>query len=104
LYRDTRPVISEIPIELGLTAVVFSDGLVHSGERIGQPMDVQNFIRELIEDQPASPQFLADMLLEHALRLDQHRPADDISLVVMSILPHVGDEARRMTVRLPLDS
>lgn len=104
LYRDTRPVISEIPLESGITAIVFSDGMVHAGERIGQPMDIQDFVQGLIEDQPPSPHMLADQLLEHALRLDQHRPADDISLVVMSILPHVGDETRRMTVRLPLDS
>ncbi len=104
LYRDTRPVISEVPLESGLTAIVFSDGMVHAGERIGQPMDITDFVRELVEDQPSSPQALADQLLEHAMRLDQHRPADDISLVVMSILPNKGDETRRMTVRLPLDS
>lgn len=33
LYRDTRPLITEVPLEIGLTAVMFTDGLVHAGSR-----------------------------------------------------------------------
>src|SRR3990172_1850474 len=40
LYRGTRPLISEVDLEPGLTALVFSDGLVHAGDRYGQSMDV----------------------------------------------------------------
>src|SRR3990170_2039562 len=35
LYRDTRPIINEVPLEPGLTALVYSDGLVHAGSRNG---------------------------------------------------------------------
>lgn len=103
LYRDTRPVISEIPLEAGLTAIAFSDGIVHAGERYGQSLDIATCLQGLLEEEAPSPQLIADTLLEHALRLDQHRPVDDISVVVMCILRRQGDEVRRMSVRLPLD-
>ncbi len=37
LYRDTRPVITEVSLEPGLTAIVFSDGLTYAGDRVGTP-------------------------------------------------------------------
>jgi serine phosphatase RsbU (regulator of sigma subunit) len=104
LYRGTRPVITEIPLETGLTAVVYSDGLTHAGERYGQPMDVFACFEELVKNEHTPPQIIADQLLEQASRLDQYRPADDISVVVLRVLAQSGDEVRRMTVRLPLNS
>lgn len=103
LYRDTRPVISEVPLEAGLTAIAFSDGIMHAGERFGHSLDLLSCLNELLEEESPSPQRIADTLLEHALRLDQHRPADDVSVVVLSILKHAGDEVRRMGVRIPLE-
>jgi serine phosphatase RsbU (regulator of sigma subunit) len=103
LYRDTRPVISEVPLETGLIAIAFSDGIMHAGERYGQSLDIIGCLRELFEEESPSPQMIADALLEHAMRLDHHRPVDDISVVVMSVIQHTGDEVRRMTVRLPLE-
>lgn len=103
LYRDTRPVICEVNLEPGLTAVVYTDGLVHAGDRYGQPMDVHASLSELLEEEDPSPQMIADTLLEQALRLDQGRPADDISVVVLRVSNFQGDAVRRMFVRLPLD-
>jgi serine phosphatase RsbU (regulator of sigma subunit) len=102
LYRDTRPVITEVPLEVGLTAVVYSDGLVHAGERVGDPMDVCACLKSLLDEEDPVPQFIADALLDHAMKLDQGRPVDDISVVVLRVLRFNGDEVRRMTVRLPL--
>lgn len=104
LYRDTRPVITEIPIEAGLTAVAYTDGLVHAGDRYGQKMDVLASVRTLLDSEEPSSQYIADSLLEHAMRLDENRPVDDISIVVLRVLPHSGDVVRRMGVRFPLKS
>lgn len=104
LYRDTRPVINEVPLEPGLMAIAYTDGLVHAGARTGQSMDTFTLLEDLLDDESPSPQYVADALLERALRLDQHRPADDISVVVLSVIPHAGDDIRRMSVRIPLDS
>ena len=101
--RHIRPVISEIDMEPGLTIVMYTDGLTQAGERRGTPMDVCNAITAMLEDQDPSPQEIADSLLAHAINLDEGRPADDISVVVIKVLRRRGDNVRRMTVRLPFN-
>ena len=101
--RNVRPVISEITIEPGLTIVLFTDGLVHAGERIGRPMDICTAIEAMLEEQDPPAQRITDSLLSHALHLDEGRPSDDISVVVLRVMPRQGDDARRMTVRLPIN-
>ena len=103
-YRDTRPVICEVRLEAGLTAIAFTDGIVHAGDRIGQPMNIVTCLEALLEGEEPSPQLIADSLLEIAMKLDQNRPSDDISVVVLRVMQETGDEVRRMTVRLPLES
>lgn len=101
--RDVRPTINEINLEPGLTVVMYTDGLVHAGKRRGQPMDVCTDLQSLLEDQDPSPQEIADSLLDLAIRLDEGRPADDISIVVIKVIRRKGDEIRRMMVRLPFN-
>jgi len=102
IYRDTRPLISEMPLEPGLTVVVFTDGLVHAGSRSGECLDIVTFLEAHIEDEP-NPQEIADSLLTDALQLDHGRPVDDISVVVIQVSSHKSDSVRRMTVHLPLE-
>ena len=100
--RNIRPLITELPIEPGLVIVIYTDGLVHAGKRRGLPMDVGATISAMVEDQDPSPQELADSLLAQAVSLDENRPADDISVLVLKVTPLTGDNVRRMSVRLPL--
>lgn len=102
LRRGTRPVITEVPLQPDLIAVVYSDGLVHAGSRYGMSMNVGTLLSDLIKNGPCPSQIIADSLLENAMDLDQNRPSDDISIVVVKIIVHTGDEIRRMIVRLPL--
>jgi serine phosphatase RsbU (regulator of sigma subunit) len=101
--RNVRPIITEIAIQLGLTVVIYTDGIMHAGERRGNPMNVGEVIRSILEDQDPSPQSLADSLLNHAVRLDEGRPADDISVLALKVAPRGEDNVRRLTVRLPLE-
>ncbi len=103
ISRNVRPVISEIPLEPGLMVIVFSDGLLNAGKQRGRQMDVCTLVQSMLEDQEPSPQEMADALLAHAVLLDDHCPADDISAVVVQALPKRGDEVRRLHVRLPFD-
>jgi serine phosphatase RsbU (regulator of sigma subunit) len=102
LYRDTRPLINELPLDAGLTLIMFTDGLVHAGTRYGEAMDFVTCLLALFEDETPPPQEIADSLLAHALQLDDGRPVDDISVVVVQVTSHAGDNVRRMSVRLPL--
>jgi len=104
ISRSVRPVISEIPVEPGLTIVIYTDGLVHAGDRKGRPLDICTSLKAMLEDQDPSPQAIADALLSEAVALDDGRPADDISVVVLKVLKRSGDEVRRMTVRLPIQT
>jgi serine phosphatase RsbU (regulator of sigma subunit) len=101
--RSIRPVISEIPVEPGLILVVFTDGLVNAGERIGRPMDICTSIKAMLEDQNPTPQAIADALLAEAIALDEGRPSDDISVVVLKVQKNIGDNVRRLMVRLPIN-
>mgnify|MGYP001067812918 FL=1 len=102
LYRDTRPLISEIPLEAGLTVIMFTDGLIHAGTRYGEAMDFFTCLQVMFEDDTPAANTIADSLLAGAMQLDEGRPVDDISVVVLQVSSHEGDNVRRMTVRLPL--
>jgi serine phosphatase RsbU (regulator of sigma subunit) len=100
--REIRPSITEIPLELSLVAIVFTDGLTHAGDRRGQRMDIVQCVEDMLVEGPADPKNWADTLLNHAVNLDQGRPSDDITILVVAILPHQGDDARQLFVRMPL--
>jgi serine phosphatase RsbU (regulator of sigma subunit) len=101
IYRDTRPLISEMPLEPGLIVVLFTDGVVHAGSRTGDSLDILTFLKAHAEDE-ADPQEIADALLTAAIHLDHGRPVDDISIVVIQVTNQKSDSIRRMTVKLPL--
>jgi serine phosphatase RsbU (regulator of sigma subunit) len=103
IRRDIKPVITEVDLHPGLTIVMYTDGLTHAGKRRGQPMDVCNAIQAMLEDQDPMPQELADSLLAHAVNLDDSRPADDVSVVVLKVRSSNSDQVRRMSLRLPLN-
>ncbi len=100
--RNIRPSICEVALQNGLTVVMYTDGLRDAGERYGNPIDVCTTLEAILEDQEPSAQEIADSLLSHAIRLDQGRPDDDISVVVLRTLANTGDSIRRLNVRLPV--
>jgi serine phosphatase RsbU (regulator of sigma subunit) len=103
--RHTRPSIAELPITPYLHVVVYTDGILSAGARYGQSLDAPAFVREHLPrcQEELCARTLADSLLARAVELDQGRPGDDISVVVLSVIPRrqVGD-VRRMAVRFPL--
>ncbi|NPA92189.1 MAG: serine/threonine-protein phosphatase [Chloroflexi bacterium] len=111
IYRGTRPVVTELPLEEGMTVIMFTDGVVHAGARYGQHLDLETLLHGLYGDTeeedthqtPPSAEDIAEALLSEALRLDRGRPTDDISIVVLQVVPyHEEPRVRRMLVRLPL--
>jgi len=100
--RETRPSIIEIPLEANLFAIMYTDGLTYAGDRKGQPMDIVGCVQALINEESYSPQAWADHLLQCALELDDGRPGDDISVVVVGIIPRRGDGIRRLIAGMPI--
>lgn len=101
--RNIRPEISEMVLEGGMSIVVYTDGILHAGDRYGQKLDICTLLESLLEEQEPSSQEIADTLLAQAIQLDQGRPNDDMSVVVLRVVPYESDLIRRMTVRLPVE-
>jgi serine phosphatase RsbU (regulator of sigma subunit) len=99
--RNTRPVITELALTEGLVVATFTDGLPFAGERKGRPMDILHHFEKMLKNGDP-PQSLADGFMAEALKLEEDRPGDDISVVVLGVHPRSKDEVRRMWVRLPL--
>jgi hypothetical protein len=103
VHARTKPVITELPLLANTTVIVFTDGVWTAGERYGQRLDVAVTAQRLMSQGYRHPQALADRLLAEALALDQGRPADDMSLLVLAVLPREQvDEVRRLAVTFPL--
>lgn len=100
--RNIRPAISELSLEGGTTIVMYTDGIAHAGDRYGEFFDICTLLESLLEDQEPTAQEIADALLNRAIRLDQNRPNDDMSVVVLRVIPNSHDLIRRMLVRLPV--
>jgi serine phosphatase RsbU (regulator of sigma subunit) len=100
--RNMRPSITEFQLQEGTTVVAYTDGLVHAGDRYGEFLDVCTLLKAMLEEQNPSARDIADALLSEAIRVDQGRPNDDMSVVVLTVLSGFDDQIRRMTVRLPV--
>ncbi len=99
--RNIKPAISELPLEAGVTIVMYTDGVFYAGDRYGQQLDICTMLDSLIEDQDPPAQTIADTLLNQAIRLDQGRPNDDMSIVVLKVIAQETDQIRRLSMRLP---
>ncbi|MBK8431876.1 MAG: SpoIIE family protein phosphatase [Chloroflexi bacterium] len=97
--RRTKPLITELPIQLGTLVVVFTDGLRHAGKYNGkETYDYVATIQRLIDAAETNPQFYADTLLAEALALDDGRPRDDVSVFVILAQPtEVENDVRRLS-------
>ena len=103
VYRNTRPIITEVQLTSGLIAIAYSDGLIYAGDRYGQRLDIVSVVQSLINnDDSVSSECIADTLMNNALELDKGRPNDDISIVVLSVIDSMGSEVRKMNVHFPI--
>ncbi len=105
VHRSTKPVITEIPIEIGTIVVAFTDGLRHAGTLSGKGRGYDPYaaLQEMVRDGICEAHAICDRLLDEALAMDDGRPRDDISVIAISVQPgRPGDEVRRQSGRLTL--
>jgi serine phosphatase RsbU (regulator of sigma subunit) len=100
--RGTKPQITELPLAAGTVIVIYTDGLGAAGVRTSRTFDIPTTMRELMAKDDDSAQQLADGLLHRALELEEGRPHDDISVLVLRVLDSEGDGVRRLVVQLPI--
>jgi serine phosphatase RsbU (regulator of sigma subunit) len=102
-YHFTKPEIREVPLRSGLTVVLFTDGIPHSGRR-RQLAEIDYVAFAEAELRPEMPaQEIADRVLALAIERDEGRPGDDMAVVAMRIEPFAGDRViRRMQAQFPM--
>jgi len=100
IYTRTRPQIEEAPLRPGLVAIGFSDGVWAAGERKGEHIN----LLQMVEGFPStlSARAYADEILAQALRLEQGRPSDDLTVVVIRVSGLAVDDVRRMRINIPI--
>lgn len=104
LYAMTKPRITELGMRPYTYLVLFTDGLLKAGERYEEDPEIINFLAGWSVDTGSTAQNLADALLDRAVALDRGKPSDDMSIVVLAVLPAAQpDHVRRMQVCVPLD-
>ncbi len=101
IYLRTKPVITEVPLSPGLAVIVYTDGLQLAGENRGGTMNLPAAVAEMVAAGQSARQ-MADGLLERALALEDGRPRDDISLLVLQVRPDGGGQVRRLSVHVPI--
>jgi serine phosphatase RsbU (regulator of sigma subunit) len=108
LYPNTKPIISQHELTEAFYLIVFTDGIMHAGARYGQDMNLPNFLAgfHVSDSQMPRPNELAEAILCRAMELDQNRPNDDMSVIVLGTFPRDEDQPkiRRMQVSLPLET
>jgi serine phosphatase RsbU (regulator of sigma subunit) len=104
IHNWTKPLITELPLVVGVSIVLYTDGLMHAGRRYGQRLDVVGTVEALLGHEKDKASALADTLLARAVAADQGRPSDDVSVVVVRVLPATpgGDAVRRLRVEFPV--
>ena len=103
IYRNTKPAITELPLQVDITLVVFTDGIWQAGSRSGQHIDLPALIQRVDADGRSSAQVVADAVLAEALALDQDRPRDDATVLVVKIAEQeIEDSVRRLSMRFPI--
>ena len=90
-----------LPLEPGLMACAFTDGLVHAGSRTGRSLDIPSAIAEIWTASPGA-QPLANGLLDRAIALDEGRPTDDTSIAVLHIQAGPDKGPRYLNVEMPV--
>lgn len=101
--RNTKPVITEIPIATQMVIIVFTDGLRHAGSLSGNGnYDPVAATQRILGEGIFDARTIADTLLDEANGKDNGRPKDDISVLVVTTHPEQKDSVRRLEVHLPV--
>jgi serine phosphatase RsbU (regulator of sigma subunit) len=111
VYRGTKPVMTELPLQVPTTVILFTDGVLAAGQRMGRSLDLLTVVQALCEECECDARVIADQLLRQALELDEGRASDDISILALTVRARREQdepsslsraEVRRLSLTVPL--
>ncbi|MEI8307023.1 MAG: PP2C family protein-serine/threonine phosphatase [Chloroflexales bacterium] len=99
-----KPLITELAVRPHTYVVIFTDGLLRAGERYGEDIELLNYLSAWPVMDGRSPTDLCEGILHRAMELDHGEPSDDMSILVLAVLPgaDVGS-VRRLSVSAPFE-
>jgi len=102
VHKRMKPLMYQIPLEVGMLLVSYTDGIQAAGRKRSKIMDFEKIQKLIAENGAEDATFIAESILEYALELDDYRPGDDMTVIVMGIcdkeLPY---KIQRMSVSFP---
>jgi serine phosphatase RsbU (regulator of sigma subunit) len=100
-HQFMKPVIHEISLLADTILLTFTDGILHAGRKYGRQLEMTEMVAMLEQAAPHDVRSLANEVFERARALDDGRPADDMTLLVMGV--HGTDDNRvgRLQVTYP---
>lgn len=102
VHKRMKPLMHEMPLEVGMILVTYSDGIQAAGRKRGRIFNTDFLHKLLVDNQPQDATYIAESLLEHALELDESRAGDDMTVVVMGISDTDSyNKIRRISVSFP---
>jgi serine phosphatase RsbU (regulator of sigma subunit) len=103
IYRHTKPSITELPLEASMSVLAFTDGVWAAGVRTGHKLDLPQLLEAIDPYGERDAQTIADAILTETLRLDENRPHDDATILVVKLLAQQQQDAvRRLFMRFPI--
>lgn len=85
VHKRMKPLMYQIPLEMGMLLVSYTDGIQAAGRKRGKNMNFNMIEKFILENSAEDATFIAESILEYALQLDDYRPGDDMTVVVMGI-------------------
>ena len=80
------PTINEIKIEPGTILIAATDGVYQAGSGTGSEWDIPLQLISILEENfSPSAQDIADLILSQAIHLDENRPKQDMTVLVVQI-------------------
>ena len=103
VHKRTKPLMYEMPLDLGMILVSYSDGIQAAGRKRGKTINPDMITKIIEENEPGDAAFIAESILEYALDLDDYRPGDDMTVVVMGIADkEVSHKIKRIAASYPV--
>lgn len=102
VHKRMKPLMEQLPLEAGMVLVTYSDGIQAAGRKRGREMKPDRLLKIIADNQAEDATFIAESILEYALELDDSRPGDDMTVMVMGICDRESShKIRRMSISFP---
>lgn len=101
--KGLRPSITEIPIEVGTTIIMLSEGALNAGKNTLEADEVEDLILSTIEESSEfSADRMADFFLNRAITLDSYKPQEDMTVIVVKVCNDSSSCSRRIFLTCPV--